>query len=187
MGRINLHITWTRDSGTDLITYFHQQVYDASRDVGRYELKASFRNSNGRYRGNTLTAAPLHFLYFLRMFRVAEKRIHGRSYRGDKGAVWGVLGTESYDYLDQVRTWNGFRKCHFRASPFQNFWGSMPADPPSDSRLQRSFFLPPHTQISSYGHGIAPGFGNLGRVQAFGYTAQIAHYAVVCFVPSLRA
>ena len=36
---------------------------------------------------------------------------------------------------------------------FNTFWGSMPPDPPSDLHLRRSFSLPPHTQISSCGHG----------------------------------
>ena len=33
-------------------------------------------------------------------------------------------------YLDQVRTWNGFRKWHFRDSKFKNVWGNMPFRPP---------------------------------------------------------
>ena len=66
------------------------------------------------------------------------------------GVVWLPLKNH---HLDQARTWNGFRKWHFRASKFQkHFWGSMPSDTTGDSRLRRSFRLPPHTQISSYGH-----------------------------------
>ena len=41
--------------------------------------------------------------------------------------VWEVLGTESYDNLDQVRTRNGFRKWHFRA--FKVTGGACPQTP----------------------------------------------------------
>ena len=34
----------------------------------------------------------------------------------------------------------------------QTFWGNIVLDPPSNSHLWRMSCLPPHTQISSYGH-----------------------------------
>ena len=42
---------------------------------------------------------------------------------------------------------------------FKHFWRSMPPGPPSDSRLGRSSSLPPHTQMSSYGHARVAGYG----------------------------
>ena len=43
------------------------------------------------------------------------------------GVVWWPLQNH---HLDQVRTWNGFQKWHFRASKFLNFWGNLPPRPP---------------------------------------------------------
>ena len=40
----------------------------------------------------------------------------------------------------------------FQASKFQNFLGGHAPNLPSDSRLQHSSSLPPHTQISGYSH-----------------------------------
>ena len=66
------------------------------------------------------------------------------------GVVWLPLKNH---HLDPVRTWNGFRKWHFRASEFQQFLGEHapnhppppppPPPQPRDSRLRRSFCLPP--------------------------------------------
>ena len=74
--------------------------------------------------------------------------------------VWGVLGTESYGYgFERSSPGSGknlewLPEMAFQGWHFKDFWGNMPPDPPSDSRLRRSFCLPsPHTQISSYGHG----------------------------------
>ena len=53
-------------------------------------------------------------------------------------------------YPGQVRTWNFISGL----LNLNNFWGSMPPDPLSDWRLWRASRLPPHTQISSYGHDL---------------------------------
>ena len=75
---------------------------------------------------------------------------------GELYCRYGVVFLQNH-HLDQVRTWNGFRKWHFWACKLKKILGTFPFPfpqiPLSDSPLRRSFRLPPHTQISSYGHG----------------------------------